>query len=65
MKKILTEIQDGTFTKEWMAEHKSGQIKFKQMRDQGAKHQIEEVALNIITFFPQALFISKFSNQTK
>ena len=30
-----------------MAEHKSGQIKFKQMRDQGAKHQIEEVGAKL------------------
>ena len=29
---VLKEIQDGTFVKEWMDEHKSGQIKFKQMK---------------------------------
>ena len=52
MKKVLTEIQDGTFTKEWMAEHKSGQIKFKQMRDQGAKHQIEEVGSKLRSMMP-------------
>ena len=52
MKKVLTEIQDGTFTKEWMAEHKSGQIKFKQMRDQGAKHQIEEVGAKLRSMMP-------------
>ena len=32
MKKILSEIQSGQFTKEWMDEHKSGQTKFKLMR---------------------------------
>ena len=52
MKKVLTEIQDGTFTKEWMAEHKSGQIKFKQMRDQAAKHQIEEVGAKLRSMMP-------------
>ena len=52
MKKVLTEIQDGTFTKEWMAEHKSGQIKFKQMRDQGSKHQIEEVGSKLRSMMP-------------
>ena len=52
MKKVLSEIQDGTFTKEWMAEHKSGQIKFKQMRDQGAKHQIEEVGAKLRSMMP-------------
>ena len=52
MKKVLKEIQDGTFTKEWMAEHKAGQIKFKQMRDQGAKHQIEEVGAKLRSMMP-------------
>ena len=52
MKKVLTEIQDGTFTKEWMSEHKAGQIKFKQMRDQGAKHQIEEVGAKLRSMMP-------------
>ena len=52
MKKVLSEIQDGTFTKEWMAEHKSGQFKFKQMRDQGAKHQIEEVGAKLRSMMP-------------
>ena len=52
MKKVLTEIQDGTFTKEWMAEHKSGQIKFKQMRNDGATHQIEEVGSKLRSMMP-------------
>lgn len=52
MKKVLSEIQDGTFTKEWMSEHKSGQIKFKQMRDQAAKHQIEEVGAKLRSMMP-------------
>ena len=52
MKKVLTEIQDGTFTKEWMSEHKAVQIKFKQMRDQGAKHQIEEVGAKLRSMMP-------------
>ena len=52
MKKVLTEIQNGTFTKEWMSEHKSGQIKFKQMRDQAAKHQIEEVGAKLRSMMP-------------
>jgi len=52
MKKVLLEIQDGTFVKEWMSEHKSGQIKFKQMRDQNAKHQIEEVGSKLRSMMP-------------
>ena len=52
MKKVLTEIQDGTFTKEWIAEHKSGQIKFKQIRDHASKHQIEEVGAKLRSMMP-------------
>jgi ketol-acid reductoisomerase len=52
MKQILKEIQDGTFVKEWMSEHKSGQIKFKQMREDGAKHQIEEVGSKLRSMMP-------------
>jgi len=52
MKQILKEIQDGTFVKEWMDEHKSGQIKFKQMRADGAKHQIEEVGAKLRSMMP-------------
>ena len=50
MKQVLKEIQDGTFVKEWMDEHKSGQIKFKQMREDGAKHQIEEVGAKLRSY---------------
>ena len=52
MKKILKEIQDGTFTKEWMDEHNSGQIKFKQMREKEANHQIEEVGKKLRSMMP-------------
>ena len=52
MKQVLKEIQDGTFVKEWMDEHKSGQIKFKQMREDGAKHQIEEVGAKLRSMMP-------------
>ncbi len=52
MKKVLKEIQDGTFVKEWMSEHKSGQIKFKQMRENEANHQIEEVGSKLRSMMP-------------
>ena len=43
MKRILTEIQEGTFAKEWIAEDDAGRPQFTKYRDEGAKHQIEEV----------------------
>ena len=52
MKKILSEIQSGQFTKEWMDEHKSGQTKFKLMRKQQAEHPIEAVGKKLRTLMP-------------
>ena len=52
MKKILSEIQSGQFAKEWMSEHKSGQIKFKAMRKQQAEHPIEKVGEKLRTLMP-------------
>jgi ketol-acid reductoisomerase len=43
MKKILEEIQDGTFAREWIAENRAGQENFKRMREEQAKGQIETV----------------------
>ena len=43
MKRILGEIQEGAFAKEWIAEDDAGRPQFTKYRDEGAKHQIEEV----------------------
>ena len=41
MKKILTEIQDGTFAKNWIEENETGRKHFDQMRKNEATHPIE------------------------
>ena len=43
MKQILTEIQNGTFAKQWIAENEAGRPNFKKMREDESKHQIEAV----------------------
>ncbi|WP_345642241.1 ketol-acid reductoisomerase [Streptomyces tremellae] len=43
MRKILTEIQDGTFAKEWIAEDESGRPAFLRLRAEGKAHGIEAV----------------------
>src|SRR3954454_6934435 len=43
MKKILGEIQDGTFAREWIAENRAGQENFKRMRAEQADTQVERV----------------------
>ncbi|MFO0885130.1 MAG: ketol-acid reductoisomerase [Pirellulales bacterium] len=43
MKKILTEIQNGTFAKEWILENRAGAPAFKATRRRERTHKIEEV----------------------
>ena len=43
MKQILTEIQDGSFAREWIAENRAGQENFKRMRAEQAGHRVELV----------------------
>ncbi len=41
MKRILKEVQDGTFAKEWIAEAKSGSKNFKAMKEKDKNHPVE------------------------
>ncbi len=43
MKKILQEIQEGRFAKEWILECQAGQPSFKALLKKGEQHPIEEV----------------------
>ncbi len=47
MRKVLTEIQDGTFAKNWLLENQVGSPQFKAMRANGAEHQLEEVGADL------------------
>jgi ketol-acid reductoisomerase len=47
MKRILGEIQDGTFAKEWVAEDDAGRAQFSKYREEGEKHQIEQVGAKL------------------
>ena len=52
MKMILSEIQDGTFVKNWMAENKVGQPHFKALRRLSAEHDIEMVGERLRAMMP-------------
>ncbi|MCU1485599.1 MAG: ilvC [Actinomycetia bacterium] len=52
MKKILGEIQDGSFAKEWITEWRSGHKKFDELRKQGEEHQIEKVGAKLRQMMP-------------
>jgi len=41
MKKILKEVQDGTFAREWINEAKSGSKNFKAMKEKDKNHPVE------------------------
>jgi len=47
MKKILTEIQNGQFAKEWILENRAGAPAFKATRRISRDHQLEEVGLRL------------------
>ena len=52
MKKILTEIQDGTFAKEWIAESEAGRPNFLRLEREGHEHSIEVVGSELRAMMP-------------
>jgi ketol-acid reductoisomerase len=52
MKRVLAEIQNGKFAKDWIAENKAGRKKFLGMREAGAKHQLETVGEKLRSMMP-------------
>jgi len=47
MQKILADIQDGTFAREWIAENKNGGRKFNALREREKQHPIEQVGAQL------------------
>jgi ketol-acid reductoisomerase len=52
MKKILGEIQSGKFTREWVAEYKSGLKNYRRMLAADAKHPIEKTGERLRSLMP-------------
>jgi ketol-acid reductoisomerase len=52
MKKILGEIQDGSFAKEWVAEDEAGRPRYKALKAEGEAHQIESVGRELRSLMP-------------
>ncbi len=52
MRKVLHEIQDGTFAANWIAENEAGQPNFKKMREADRDHQIEQVGARLRKAMP-------------
>jgi ketol-acid reductoisomerase len=52
MRRMLGEIQDGTYAKRWIAEDKQGRQWFNETRERERQHQIEEVGSRLRAMMP-------------
>ncbi|MBI4181119.1 MAG: ketol-acid reductoisomerase [Chloroflexi bacterium] len=52
MEQILSEIQDGTFAKEWILENQAGRPVFNALRRRESEHLIEEVGAELRQMMP-------------
>jgi ketol-acid reductoisomerase len=52
MKRVLDDIQQGRFARDWMLENKVGQTSFKAMRAKSAAHPIEDVGTKLRAMMP-------------
>jgi ketol-acid reductoisomerase len=52
MKKVLSEIQDGTFAKNWILENQANRPSFMARRAQEQEHQIEKVGRKLRKMMP-------------
>ena len=52
MRRILTEIQDGTFAREWINENREGLPNYKRLVEQGQQHPIEQVGKELRAMMP-------------
>ncbi len=52
MRRILKEIQDGTFAREWILENRAGRPVFKALTRKGENHPIEEVGRRLRQMMP-------------
>jgi ketol-acid reductoisomerase len=56
MRQVLTEIQDGTFARNWILENQANRPGFNALRRRGADHPIEEVGRELrsmMSWLPQ------------
>jgi ketol-acid reductoisomerase len=52
MRRILAEIQDGSFAREWILENQAGRPGFMALRRQNAEHPIEQVGAELRAMMP-------------
>jgi ketol-acid reductoisomerase len=52
MRQILSDIRDGSFAEEWVAENRAGRPRFDELREKGRRHQIETVGEELRAMMP-------------
>ncbi len=52
MRRILQEIRDGSFAREWVAENEAGRPRFLAARQEAAAHEIEQVGARLRQMMP-------------
>ena len=52
MRKVLREIQDGTFAEKWIDENEQGRERFMAMRKENSSHQLEQVGAQMRSMMP-------------
>jgi len=52
MRKLLADIRNGVFAKEWIAECRAGAPRFNELRKAAANSQIEQVGARLRTMMP-------------
>src|SRR3546814_14422229 len=52
MRKILAEIQDGTFARQWIAEYQSGNANYKALKQADLEHPIEATGRKLRAAMP-------------
>ena len=52
MKDILSEIQDGTFAKDWVLENQAGPLRYNAINNQEYNHPITQVGKDLRELMP-------------
>ena len=65
MKRILGEIQDGSFAKKWVKENEDGLPNFKKFREDQAVHEIEEVGMPLREMMKNAIQLESGPSQDR
>jgi ketol-acid reductoisomerase len=52
MRKVLAEIQDGRFAAEWIRENEIGRPRYRELKESGKRHQIEQIGSELRAMMP-------------